>query len=204
MAVPRQPRARGRAPLIAMLALMALALAGVAVLLGYSAYTARGGTPAGAATATANAATLTAQRPTATPTATAAPSPSPTTHATATPNPTAKLDAEAAASFRAVYLGAFADQSCSPGNARKQFAQGQTIYANLCTSDVVVTSPMTVSIVQNGASIFTMSSQTYLSTNASYFAYSNYGLAPGAYEVQVSIAFPGHVAIAKVLPFTVG
>ena len=193
-----------------MLALLAVALAGVAALLGYSAYTARGGsaTQAAAATATANAATLTASQPTATPTptatATATPAATATARATATANPIAALDAEAAASFRAAYLGAFADQSCSTSNARSLFAPGQTVYANLCTSGNVASGPMSVTILQGGATVFTMSPPTYLSPNASYFYYSTYGLPSGSYDVRISIVIHGQVAVAKDLPFTVG
>lgn len=141
-----------------------------------------------------------APRVTAPPTATARP----TAVTTATTDIQQALNAQAAASFRGATVGAGPDGSCAAANATNQFSFGQPVYINLCTAPSVAAGPMTVVIRQGGAVIFTLVSNRYLSPSASYFYYSNYPLAPGTYDMLVTIALQGQTAIARDLVFQVG
>jgi hypothetical protein len=132
--------------------------------------------------------------------------PKPKATATPTTNPNSALDTEAAASFRAIDMGTFSDESCSPANARTHFVPGQTIYANLCTSGAVAAGPMTAVIRQNGTTVWTMTppTPTYLAPNGGY-SYSTYTyLAPGNYDLFITFDIGGHAAMAADPQFRVG
>jgi serine/threonine-protein kinase len=194
---PRPPRKRRRPALIA-LVLAAVVLASVAALVGYTTYAARN--TIGAHGGHAHSTPSPSPSPSITPTATTRPTVTPTT------NPNAALDAKAAASFRAIYLGTYEDQSCSSASATTHFAPGQEIWANLCTSGTVAPGSMTAVIRQNGVIVWTMTppTPTYLAPEVSYNYYETSYLEPGAYDLLVTIDINGHVATAKDQPFRVG
>ena len=143
------------------------------------------------------------------PTSTATPLPSPTVtpppepSATATINPQQILNQRAAAAFRSVILSTFADNSCSTGNATRQFNQGESVYVDLCTSGGPFSGPVSVTIRQGGAVEYIMMQQLYLSPGSSYYFF-RYGLPSGTYDLVVTMPINGKVAIARDLPFTIG
>jgi serine/threonine protein kinase len=199
LAMPAPQRRRRRSPLAGVGIVVLLALAVLGGWLGYTAYsashaTAQNNRPHPTPTATAT--------PTPTPTATATPTPSPT--ATPTANPQAKLTSEARDTFRAVVLGAFADQACEPGNSVTHFSPGQAIYVNICTSSYIAPGPMSVFIRQNGAIVWTLRTGQYLSPGAGYFYYSRNYFAPGSYDVQVTILLDNQQIQAADQSFTIG
>ncbi len=152
-------------------------------------------TPRHAATPTVRA----TQTATSQPTATNTPAPSPT----ATPDVQKQLDAAAAASFRAVTLTSFADNSCAPADSRTSFAPPATVYVNLCASGNVAPGPVTVTLRQNGQALATMAQNVYLSPGASYYFF-RYGLHTGSYDMLVTMTLQGKTATARDIAFTVG
>jgi hypothetical protein len=132
--------------------------------------------------------------------ATTAPTATPTLPPTATTDPHVALDQQAAASFRAVTLTTFADGTCGAGNSRTSFSSGQAVYVNLCSAANPVNAPMTVSIRQNGVVRFVLISNQPLSPSAGYW-YARYGIAPGAYDVLVTVRINGYDAVARDLSF---
>lgn len=148
-------------------------------------------------------ATKSVPTPTPTPTATPAPTAVPTATPVLTPTPTFQqvLNGQAFTSFRGATVGRFADGSCSPANSASQFASGETVYVNLCTSYNVAPGPMSVVIVRNGAIVFTMASNFNLAPGSHYFFFSSYGFAPGGYDVLVTLTLSGRQAFARDLPF---
>jgi serine/threonine protein kinase len=189
-------RGRGHSSLLLWVAtaLVTAVILSVTVWIGVSAsglafMTAPKGTVVPAATATATSA------PTAT--ATSAPSPS------ATPNAQKQLDAEAAASFRAITLSAFADNSCSPGNQRTNFSAPATVYIDLCAAHSVAPGPATVTLRQNGQVYAVVVQNLYLSPSGSYYFY-RYGISAGSYDALITMSINGKTATAKDIAFTVG
>ncbi|HEX6798654.1 MAG TPA: protein kinase [Ktedonobacterales bacterium] len=150
-------------------------------------------TPTHAPTATASATA------TATETATNTPRANPT----ATPDVQKQLDAQAAASFRAVTLTTFADNSCASGDSRTSFGAPATVYVNLCASGTVAPGPVTVTLRQNGQVFAPLVQNFYVSPGASYYFY-RYGLGPGSYDMLVTMTIQGQTATAKDIAFTVG
>ncbi len=142
---------------------------------------------------------------------TAAATPSPTLAPTATVIPTAtppdatptvdsiQLDQKAYASFRAVTLGTAKDGLCAAANATATFISGQPIFINLCTSGAVAASNLSISIRQAG-SVCTLSG---LIPGGSFDCYTNYLLAPGHYDMMVTMRINGTTATARDLRFTV-
>jgi len=158
-----------------------------------------------APTATAHQATAPA---TAAPTATSAPTVAPTATTaapTATPSADAQkqLDQQAAAAFSSVTLATFRDNSCAAGNNATQFAAGQTVYVNLCTSASAPGAPMTVSIVDGQGRVLLLASGFFISPNASFYFFRN-ALASGSYTLVVTLTLNGQKATARGINFTVG
>lgn len=152
-------------------------------------------TPRHAATATPTASATATSLPTATNT--------PKANPTATPNVQKQLDAQAAASFRAITLTGFADNSCAPGDQRTSFGAPATVYINLCASGNVAPGPVTVMLRQNGQAFAPMAQNVYLSPGASYYFF-RYGLHAGSFDILVTMTLQGKTATAKDLAFTVG
>ena len=133
--------------------------------------------------------------PTAVPTATPA--------ASATADAQKQLDEQAAAAFSAVTLATFRDNSCAPANNTTQFAAGQTVYVNLCTSASAPGAPMVVSIVDGQGKVLLLASGFFIAPNASFYFYRNV-LAPGSYTLVVTLTLNGQKATARSIGFTVG
>jgi hypothetical protein len=193
------PGARGGAPrkrrgwVTALAAVMILGLvAVVAVSAGGARFLPRLGPVATATATTAPTATVEL-------TVTTTPAPS----GTATLTVQQQLDRQAYNSFRAITLAKGQDESC--GNNTSAFAAGQTVYVNLCTSARVAPGSVTVSIRQVG-SLCALPADYYggLTPSASYFCYSTFSLAAGAYDVVVSVKINGSPGTARVIHFTVG
>lgn len=152
-----------------------------------------------------------APTPTHAPTATARATATATTTATNTPkaNPTAtpdvqkQLDAQAAASFRAVTLTGFADNSCAAGDSRTSFSAPATVYVNLCASGNVAPGSVSVTLRRNGQVFAPMAQNIYVSPGASYYFY-RYGLGPGSYDMLVTMTLQGQTATARDVAFSVG
>lgn len=150
---------------------------------------------------------------TATKTVTPSPSPSPTASPTQTASPTVAaspttdpqkvLDARAAASFRAITLATFNDGACSAGNASTRFSSYDTIVVNLCASSSGAPGPMTVVMRQGQQTLYQMANGVPVSAGSHYW-YSRYGLAPGSYDVLVTMTVDGKPATAADIQFTVG
>ncbi|HKS70602.1 MAG TPA: protein kinase [Ktedonobacterales bacterium] len=153
----------------------------------------RAPTPTHAPTATASA----------TATATATATNTPKANPTATPDVQKQLNAQAAASFRAVTLTGFADNSCAAGDSRTSFSAPATVYVNLCASGNVAPGPVTVTLRQNGQTFAPMAQNIYVSPGASYYFY-RYGLGPGSYDMLVTMTLQGQTATARDVAFTVG
>ncbi|MGH2514887.1 MAG: serine/threonine-protein kinase [Ktedonobacterales bacterium] len=190
----KPPNKRTRRPLwagAAVAAVVLLSLAGWAALTGSG----LGGTPQVKVSPTATS-TL---APTPVPTDT----PPPAATATATTSPQQIANREAANSFRSIVLSSFGDLSCNPGNALTSFGQGQRVYVDLCTSDNLASAPVTVAIRRNGATVYTMLSGKYLTPQHGYYYYT-YGLAPGTYDMLVTMPLNGTTAVARDIAFTVG
>lgn len=170
----------------------------LAVLLGVGINTSALGLIHSTARAQATATTVPATRvPTAASTSTSTPSSRPT----ATTSPQSKLDAAAAASFSAVILSAFPDQSCSQANNTTHFAQ-RTVYVDLCTSANLLPNPVTIAIRQNGTVIYLVASNVYLSYPGHYY-YGRYAVAAGSYDMWITMKIQGKTATARDIPFTV-
>ena len=122
--------------------------------------------------------------------------------ATATVNVQQVINDEAAASFSSVILSSFADNSCSAGNSSRQFNSGQSVYVDLCTSTGPFPGPATVTLRQGGTILYVLKQQLYLSPISSYFFY-RYGLAPGTYDMLVTMPVNGRIAVARDLVFTI-
>jgi hypothetical protein len=139
--------------------------------------------------------------PTHVPTATA----TATELATATPQdatptvfPQAVADRQAAASFSAATLGTAPDKTCTQGSDAPSFTSGTPIYINLCTSGNVASSSVSISIRQAG-SVCTL---PVTATN-SYNCHASYTLAPGHYDILVTMRINGTTGTARDLRFTV-
>ncbi len=134
--------------------------------------------------------------PTATATATSAP---PT--ATATPNAQQLLNRQAAAAFRGITVASFIDLSCSVSNQSTSYSSSKPVYVNLCTAKQSMPGPVTVVVRSNGATAWTLFNQQYLPTNSSYSR--GHTLAPGSYDMLITVLINGKTATAKDIPFTV-
>ncbi len=118
----------------------------------------------------------------------------------ATPTVSPQLaDRQAYASFRSVTLGPAKDGSCAAANATDTFSAGQTIYINLCTSDSVAASSLSVSVRQTGG----VCALIGLIPSGSYDCYTNYPFAPGHYDMLVTMKVNGTTGTARDLRFTV-
>jgi serine/threonine protein kinase len=137
--------------------------------------------------------------PTLVPTATVAPTAT-LSDMTPTVNPQVIADRQAYASFRAVTLGTAKDANCSAASATDTFSGAQpTIYINLCTSGAIAASSANVSIRQVGNVFCPLP----ISPNNSYACSANYTLAPGRYDMMVTMRIDGVNATARDLRFTV-
>jgi hypothetical protein len=133
---------------------------------------------------------------TATPTATA-------TTPLGTPTPTAQqlLNAQAARAFRAVTLASFSDGACSSSSMTTSFSNGGPVFVNLCMANSGAPGPVTVEVRQNGATVRTLIANLYPSAGAYYT--QGHTLAPGKYDMLVTMQINGKQATAKDIPFTV-
>jgi hypothetical protein len=145
---------------------------------------------------TATRTTAPTARPTVTSTAMATRSP-----ATATSNPQAILDREARASFRAITLAPFVDNTCSPANARTNFGPNNTVYVNLCVAANPANGPVSVYLRQNGQVLFVLQSG-FLSPGSVYW-YSRAGFGMGQFDILVVQRINGIDATAADISFTV-
>lgn len=138
--------------------------------------------------------------PTATlsPTATATATP-PT--ATATPNAQQLLNRQAAAAFRGITVASFIDLSCSTSNQATSYSSSKPVFVNLCTGKQSMPGPVTVIVRSNGAIAWTLFDKQYLPSNSSYS--KGHTLAPGSYDMLITVVINGKTATAKDVPFTV-
>ncbi len=195
--LPNMAHLPNRRFLLPGVAITAVLLISLAVWIGVSA--------SGLALVSHNQRTPVTQKATAT--ATIQPSPTATVQRKPTASPTLTpqqvLNNEAAASFRSVTVSQFADQSCSPGNQTTHFGAGQTVYVNLCSSSNPLGDPITVTIQQGGAVIYTLRQNLYLPPSSGY-TYYRYGIPNGAYDMVVTMQINGQVAVARDIAFTIG
>jgi serine/threonine protein kinase len=149
----------------------------------------------------------TVARPTATLSPTATPSPTATATtapptATATPNAQKILDQQAAAAFRGLTIAPFSDLSCTVSNQTTHYSTSQPVFVNLCTANKSMPGPVTVVIRSNGAVVRTLFYKQYFSSSSSYS--QGHTLAPGSYDMLITVTINGKTATAKDIPFTVG
>jgi serine/threonine protein kinase len=197
---PRRAGGGGWPPPRAGIALLVVVL--LAVLLGVGINTSALGLIRSTARAQATVTTAPAtQAPAATSTSTSIGTSTPSSRPTATTNPQSKLDAAAAASFSAIILSAFPDQSCSQANNTTHFAQ-RTVYVDLCTSSKLLPNPVSIAVRQNGAVIYPVANNVYLSYPGHYY-FGRYAVAPGSYDMWVTMTVQGKTATARDIPFTV-
>ncbi len=136
--------------------------------------------------------------PTATPSPTATPA-QPT--ATATPNAQQTLDRQAAAAFQGITLAPFSDLSCSVSNQATSYSSNQPVFVNLCTAGGSMPGPVTVVARSNGVVVLTLYNRQYLSSGSSYS--QGHTLAPGSYDMLITLTINGKTATAKDIRFTV-
>jgi hypothetical protein len=121
---------------------------------------------------------------------------------TATPNPQVALDSQAASAFRAITLAAFSDGACSSGAMTTHFNGGTPVFVNLCMANTATPGPVTVAVMQNGATIRTLISNQYTSRGSFYS--QGHTLGAGSYDMLVTVEINGNRAVAKDISFTVG
>ncbi|HEX8733496.1 MAG TPA: protein kinase [Ktedonobacterales bacterium] len=138
-------------------------------------------------------ATATLPAPTTTPTAAQSTS-------TATDTPQQTLNRQAASAFRAVTLAPFSDGACS-ASANTTTISGAPVFVNLCMADSAAPGPVTVQVRQNGVVVRTLIQNLYPSAGASYT--QGHTLAPGGYDMLVTMRINGTTAIARDISFTV-
>jgi hypothetical protein len=114
------------------------------------------------------------------------------------------LDKQAAAAFRAVTLATFVDGGCSSGNNTTRFANGQSVYVNLCIANSAPYAPMTIQIRQQGTVFVALVQNFPIGPGAESLYFWRTGLGPGTYDVQITLQLSGHTATARDITFTVG
>ena len=138
--------------------------------------------------------------PTATysPTATATPA-----QPTATAAPTAQqlLDRQAAAAFKGLTIAPFTDFACSESNQVTSYSASQPVFVNLCTANKSMPGPVTVVIRSGGAVVQTLIYSRYMASSSAYS--QGHTLAPGNYDMLITLTINGKTATARDIPFTV-
>jgi hypothetical protein len=123
------------------------------------------------------------------PTATVASVRTPTRpRATATPihSPTAQIiDQQAAAAFRAIYLTAASDGSCSIARNQTTFASGTLVTINLCLAQSAPPGTVTVALRQSGVTQTTVIPDLQAKPNH-WYSQSIRIPTPGAYDMLVT------------------
>jgi hypothetical protein len=147
-----------------------------------------------------------AARPTATvaPTATLIPTatmtpPSPT--ATGTPTAQQLRDRQAAAAFKGLTIAPFSDLACSISNQSTSYTTSQPVFVNLCIASKSPPGPVSVVVRSHGKVVRTIYNRQYMSANSSYS--QGHTLAPGDYDMLITVTINGKSATAKDIPFTV-
>lgn len=120
---------------------------------------------------------------------------------TATNTPQQILNSQAADAFRAITISPYADGACSSG-ANTTHISGAPVFVNLCMADQAASGPVTVQVRQNGVVVRTLIQDLYPHAGSAYT--QGHTLAPGSYDMLVTMRINGTVAVARDISFTVG
>ncbi|MDE3230415.1 MAG: protein kinase [Chloroflexota bacterium] len=119
---------------------------------------------------------------------------------TATNTPQQILNSQAASAFRAITIAPYSDGACS-ASANTTTISGAPVFVNLCMADSAAPGPVTVQVRQNGVVVRTLIQNLYPSVGASYT--QGHTLAPGGYDMLVTMRINGATAVARDISFTV-